>query len=133
MDGPPISWERARELNRARWDALAEVHGQDAYYDSEALIAGMDSLTPEEDAAVGEARGLDTLHVQRDIGFDTLSLARHGARVTGLDISPVSLAKAAALASRCGVEIDWVRADSTAIAPGLENRFDLAYATMGVP
>jgi SAM-dependent methyltransferase len=132
MDRDPIAWEQARELNRARWEALAEVHGQDAYYDSEALIAGADSLTPEEDAAVGVVRGLDVLHVQCHIGFDAISLARRGARVTGLDFSPAALAKADALARRCGVEVEWVEADSTAIGPELESRFDLAYATVGV-
>src|ERR1700759_3515223 len=106
MDRPPIAWDQARELNRTRWNALAEIHGQDAYSDSEALIAGADSLTPEEDAALGSVRGLDVLHVQCHIGFDAISLARRGARVTGLDISSVSLAKAAALADRCRVVID---------------------------
>ena len=132
----PIEWERARALNRAHWDALAAVHGQDAYYDTEALIAGRDTLTPEEDdamrASVSSVSGLDVLHVQCHIGFDTISLARRGARVTGLDFSPASLAKAAATANRCGVEIDWVQADSTAIGPSLAGRFDLAYATIGV-
>jgi SAM-dependent methyltransferase len=133
---PPIEWEAARALNQARWDAFAALHGQDAYYDTEALVAGRDSLTPEEDeavtASVGSVTGLDVLHVQCHIGFDTISLARRGARVTGLDFSAASLAKAKAIAERCGVEIDWVQADSTAIGPSLAGRFDLAYATIGV-
>ena len=32
------------ELNRASWDELAAVHGQDAYYDSEALVSGASGL-----------------------------------------------------------------------------------------
>jgi SAM-dependent methyltransferase len=133
---PPIEWERARELNRVHWNALAAVHGQDAYYDTEALIAGRDTLTPEEDdaiqASVDSVNGLDVIHVQCHIGFDTISLARRGARVTGLDFSAASLAKATTTAHRCGVEIEWVEADSTAIGPSLAGRFDLAYATIGV-
>ncbi len=133
---PPIEWEQARALNRAKWDALAELHGQDAYYDTEALVAGRDTLTPEDDdalrASVQSVVGLDVLHVQCHIGFDTISLARRGARVTGVDFSPVALAKAAAIANRCGVEIEWVQADSTAIGPSLAGRFDLAFATIGV-
>jgi SAM-dependent methyltransferase len=133
---PPIDWEAARALNQARWDAFAALHGQDAYYDSEALVAGRDTLTPEEDeavrASVGSVSGLDVLHVQCHIGFDTISLARRGARVTGVDFSPAALAKAAAIADRCGVQIEWVQADSTAIGPALAGRFDLAFATIGV-
>jgi SAM-dependent methyltransferase len=133
---PPIEWERARALNRAHWDALAALHGQDAYYDTEALVAGRDTLTPEENdairASVGSVDGLDVLHVQCHIGFDTISLARRGGRVTGLDFSAAALAKASAIAQQCGVEIEWVQADSTAIGPSLAGRFDLAYATIGV-
>jgi SAM-dependent methyltransferase len=133
---PSIDWQQARELNRAKWDELAELHGQDAVYDTDALIAGRDTLKPEEDdalrASVQSVAGLDVLHVQCHIGFDTISLARRGARVTGVDFSPVALAKAAAIATRCGVEIEWVEADSTALGPSLAGRFDLAYATIGV-
>ena len=131
-----IDWEQARALNLAKWEALAELHGQDAYYDTEALVAGRDTLTPEDNdalrASVSTVSGLDVLHVQCHIGFDTISLARRGARVTGVDFSPAALAKAAAIADRCGVEIEWVLADSTAIGPSLAGRFDLAFATIGV-
>lgn len=123
-------------MNRALWDALAKVHGQDDYYDSAALVAGKDSLTVEEEAAiaaaVGDVSGLEVVHVQCHIGHDTISLARRGARLTGVDFSTVSLAKAAALAEQAGVEIAWVHADARELPVTLHGRFDLAYATMGV-
>jgi SAM-dependent methyltransferase len=126
----------AIEINRSWWDAAATFHGHDAVYDSDALIAGADSLREEEDAAVraavGSVAGLEVIHVQCHIGFDTISLARRGARVTGLDFSPAALAKAADLATRAGVEVTWVEADSTRMPPELHGRFDLAYATVGV-
>jgi hypothetical protein len=50
-------WAQARELNRAHWDDLATIHGQDDYYDARALVDGHDSLTEEEEAAVREAVG----------------------------------------------------------------------------
>jgi SAM-dependent methyltransferase len=126
----------ARRLNRAYWDSLAAVHGDDRYYDDEALVAGADTLRGLEAAgvreAVGAVAGLDVLHVQCHIGHDTISLARRGGRVTGVDFSPASLARARELARRSGVQIDFVEADSTALPVELHNRFDLAYATMGV-
>lgn len=129
-------WLEAREVNRARWDELAGVHGQDACYDGQALVEGRDSLTEEEEAAVREAvgsvAGLDVLHVQCHIGFNSISLARRGARVTGVDFSSASLAKAADLAARCGVEVEWVEGDATDLPAELSGRFDLAYATVGV-
>ena len=96
--------QTARRINRAHWDSLASVHGQDAYYDTEALVAGADSLREAEAAglreAVGAVAGLDVLHLQCHIGFDSISLARRGARVVGVDFSPASLEKARALARR---------------------------------
>src|SRR3954464_1680425 len=126
----------ARRLNRAYWDSLAAVHGADAVYDDEALLAGADTLGEAEAAgvreAVGAVAGLDVLHVQCHIGHDTISLARRGARVTGVDFSPAWLVKARELARRSGTGIDFVEADSTALPVELHNRFDLAYATIGV-
>ncbi|MGH2908214.1 MAG: hypothetical protein ACRDK8_02815 [Solirubrobacteraceae bacterium] len=52
---------RERAINLARWDELAEVHGEDDYYDSAALIAGADSLTEEESDLAGEVAGLDVI------------------------------------------------------------------------
>lgn len=125
-----------RETNRAHWDALAGVHGQDAYYDSEALVGGADTLRGHEDAAVraavGDVAGLDVLHLQCHIGFDSISLARRGARVTGADFSPASLAKGRDLAARAGLDVEFVEADATALPPALHGRFDLVYSTMGV-
>ena len=126
----------ARRINRAHWDALAAAHGQDAFYDSEALIAGADSLHDAEAAgvreAVGAVAGLDVLHLQCHIGFDAISLTRRGARVVGVDFSPASLEKARALARRCEVKVDFVEADATKLPVELHNRFDLVYATIGV-
>ena len=126
----------ARRINRAHWDALASAHGQDAYYDTEALIGGADTLHEAETAgvreAVGAVAGLDVLHLQCHIGFDSISLARRGARVVGADFSPASLEKARALARRCEVDVDFVEADSTTLPVELHNRFDLVYATIGV-
>jgi SAM-dependent methyltransferase len=120
------------ELNRAHWDALAAVHGQDAYYDKDALVSGRDSLNEYESAAVGDVTGLDVLHLQCHIGFDSISLARRGARVTGADFSPASLAAGAELAERAGVSVEWVQADATDLPASLHGRFDLVYSTFGV-
>jgi SAM-dependent methyltransferase len=125
----------ALEINRAWWDGAAVIHGDDPIYDSDALIAGADWLGEEEQtalaASVGSVDGLDVIHVQCHIGFDTISLARRGARVTGLDFSPAALAKAEELARHSGVEATWVQADAARIPANLHGRFDLAYATIG--
>jgi SAM-dependent methyltransferase len=126
------------EINRARWDALASVHGQDGYYyDEAALLAGADALSDEARqglalVAPGGLAGLEVLHLQCHIGHDTVSLARRGARVAGLDFSAAALERAATLAARAGLEIEWARAEATAPPESLRSRFDLVYASYGV-
>jgi SAM-dependent methyltransferase len=126
----------ARRLNRAHWDALAALHGHDSIYDEDALLAGADSLDEQEAAgireAVGAVAGLDVVHLQCHIGFDTISLARRGARVTGVDFSRVAIERARDLARRCGVEAEFVEGDTTDLPAELHGRFDLAFASVGV-
>ena len=129
--------EDPTSVNVRFWDSLAAAHGHgDTYYDLDALVAGRSSLRDVEDEAVreavGDVRGLDVLHVQCHLGLDAVTLARRGARVTGVDFSPVSIRRAAELAERCGVEVEYVEADSTQLPASLHGRFDLAYATIGV-
>lgn len=141
--------EETTPLNRANWNVWAAAHGQDAYYDSAGLIAGSDSLTDVERTGLRAAvhgltaeaagadpgpdlTGLDVLHVQCHLGFDSISLARRGARVTGADFSPVALGKARDLARRCAVDVEFTEADATDLPATLHGRFDLAYATIGV-
>ena len=96
----------AAAVNRRYWDAMAAVHGNgtDASYDVDALAGGASSMVKAEESAVreavGDVRGLDVLHVQCHIGFDSVTLARAGARVTGVDLSLASLEKARMVDSR---------------------------------
>jgi len=130
--------ESPTAVNRAHWDALARVHGdgRDSYYDVDALAGGRSSLLrAEEEAielAVGDVAGKDVLHLQCHLAFDGIVLARRGARVTGADFSAVALAKAREVAQRCGVELELVEADATALPAELHGRFDLVYATIGI-
>src|SRR5262249_49371922 len=71
----------ASDVNRAHWDALAQVHGQDGYYDAESLIAGRFRLGDVESQAVGEVAGLDILHLQCHLGFDSIALGRMWGRI----------------------------------------------------
>jgi ubiquinone/menaquinone biosynthesis C-methylase UbiE len=106
----------AEELNRARWDELASLHGQDDYYDVAGFLAGQLMLSAREReemaAAVGSVSGIDLLHVQCHFGLGTLSWARLGARVTGLDFSPVALERARSLAATAGIGARFVQADA---------------------
>ena len=77
-----------REANRANWDERVPIHrgNRTGTYRISEFLAGDDRLHPIEDSELGPVDGARLLHLQCHFGQDTLSLARMGARVTGLDI-----------------------------------------------
>ena len=79
----------------------------------------------------GTVSGLDVCHLQCHIGTDTLSLARAGARVTGVDFSPGALESAANLAERLGVDATWVETDVLEARAAVAGNFDLVYTSIG--
>jgi SAM-dependent methyltransferase len=127
--------DEARAINRALWDERAALHGtspRDRVYDVDAFLDGTDSLGQPELSVTGDVTGLDLLHLQCHFGMDTLSWVRRGARVTGVDFSPVALARARALAERAGLAAEFVQADTQALPSSLDGRFDRVVATYGV-
>ena len=81
---------------------------------------------------LGEINGLSGVHLQCHLGTDTISLARLGAQMSGVDLSPRSLEHARALAARAGVDVDYVESDVYSAAEALDGRtFDLVYTGIG--
>lgn len=92
-----------REVNRASWDERAPAHAgsHDFSFDGYASEPARISDTVRFDLPLlRDVTGLDGVHLQRHIGDDTLSLARLGARLTGLDSTPAPLVEARRLAFR---------------------------------
>jgi SAM-dependent methyltransferase len=121
------------DANRANWDERADLHAVDrsGFYAIEALVAGADALSTIEAAEIGDVAGLKIAHFQCHIGTDTLSLARRGAVVTGLDFSPRAIAQARGLASRTGLAATFVDgrvSDAPALIGG---GFDLVFTSWG--
>ncbi|MBA2713544.1 MAG: class I SAM-dependent methyltransferase, partial [Rubrobacteraceae bacterium] len=100
-----------RESNRASWDERVPIHVSGEFYDVDSFKAGQERLQPFEIAEVGDVAGKDLLHLQCHFGIDTLSWARRGARVTGLDFSGPAVEAARGLASDLGLEATFVQSD----------------------
>ncbi len=131
-----ISWVRARDANRENWDDRVPLHveayGLDAFEDPEHLSAvvrtDVAALAPFLPQGLS---GLDLCHLQCHIGTDTLSFARLGARVTGVDFSRPALDAAAALAGRLGLDATWVQTDVLDARAAVTGEFDLVYTSIG--
>ncbi|HEY8093552.1 MAG TPA: class I SAM-dependent methyltransferase, partial [Acidimicrobiales bacterium] len=80
---------------------------------------------------LGSVAGLDVVHLQCHIGTDTVSLAKLGARVTGLDFSPAALREARALAARADVEVRFVESELYEAPVALGATYDLVYTGVG--
>jgi SAM-dependent methyltransferase len=123
------------ELNRLNWDERAPLHAASSEYEVDAFIADSAHLSEVvrfDLPRLGDIRGLRAVHLQCHIGTDTLSLARLGAQVSGLDFSAQSLLQARALAERCGAKIDYVESDVYAADQVLAaGSFDLVYTGIG--
>src|SRR5919202_5482190 len=114
--------EEWREANRASWDERVPIHVSGEFYDVAAFKAGEERLQPFEIAEVGDVAGKDLLHLQCHFGIDTLSWARRGARVTGLDFSGPAIEAARKLASEMGLEATFVQSDVYEAAGALGGR-----------
>ena len=96
------------EANRRQWDERAPLHVMSEFYDLEGFRAGRSTLRAVEVEEVGDVTGRELLHLQCHFGLDTLSWARRGARVTGLDFSESAVEAARALADAEGIDAEFV-------------------------
>ena len=83
--------DRYYETNRRNWNERTPIHARSRFYDLDGFRAGRNSLLPIELAEVGDVAGQSLLHLQCHMGCDTLSWARLGAQVTGVDFSDEAL------------------------------------------
>ncbi|MEC3953001.1 class I SAM-dependent methyltransferase [Nocardia sp. CDC153] len=124
-----------RRLNRANWDDRAPLHADSVDYALDAFKTDPSYLSQVvrfDLPRLGDIRGLRAVHLQCHIGTDTLSLARLGATMTGLDFSPASLAEARKLAEATSTPIDFVESDVYDAVSALgAAQFDLVYTGIG--
>jgi SAM-dependent methyltransferase len=122
-----------RETNRAWWDERVPIHVESTLYDVEGFLAGASKLLDFVVEELGDVAGATLVHPQCHFGLDTLSWARRGAKVTGLDFSAPAIAAARDLAARAGIDdAEFVQGDVYQ-APALlgGRRFDVVFTGMG--
>ena len=91
------------------WNEAATIHSQGEGYDLASFKAGKNKLHPLELEEVGDVAGKKLLHLQCHFGLDTLSWARLGAQVTGIDFSD----KAIAIAQNLSRNLTWTQPSYT--------------------
>lgn len=128
----PQNIQSAINQNRARWDEVVDIHFNSEFYRVAEFKAGGTSLDPLVLSEIGDIKGKKLLHLQCHFGLDTLSLARLGASVTGLDFSSKAITTARALAADAGMSAHFVegRVEEAPRLAGTD--FDMVYTSWGV-
>jgi SAM-dependent methyltransferase len=118
------------QANRANWNDRVPIHVASRFYDVAGFRAGRQSLHSIELEEVGDVQGRSLLHLQCHFGLDTLSWARLGAKVTGVDFSQPAIAAATELAADLKLPAAFVCGDVQALDLG--RQFDIVFASHGV-
>jgi 2-polyprenyl-3-methyl-5-hydroxy-6-metoxy-1,4-benzoquinol methylase len=118
--------------NAALWDAKTAHHIGSRFYDVPAFLEGAQTLKGIETELLCDVRGKSLLHLQCHFGQDTLSLARMGARVTGLDISGEAIKQAKAYAEQLQLSAHFVQSDLYDATVALGGwQYDIVFTSYG--
>ncbi len=126
--------DEALRSNRELWDAWTRIHVGSAFYDVESFRNGERPIrvADYEREEVGSVEGKTLLHLQCHFGLDTMSWARLGATVTGIDFSEEAIVAARELAAEVGIPATFIRSELDRLPEVLDERFDIVYTSCGV-
>ncbi len=122
-------------INMANWDERVPAHAASPDYHVADFIADpgfLSKVVRFDRPRLGDLSGLRGVHLQCHIGTDTISLARLGASMTGLDFSLPAVRQASDLAARTGADAVFVESDVYLAADVLSRgSFDFVYTGVG--
>ncbi|HNT53583.1 MAG TPA: class I SAM-dependent methyltransferase [Anaerolineaceae bacterium] len=121
-----------RNANRSLWDEWTQINARSDLYRLEAFRAGENKLDDLVCSELGAVAGKSLLHLQCHFGMDTLSWARLGAVVTGVDFSPAAIALAGQLSQELQIPARFICSELYALPEQLAEQFDIVFTSYGV-
>jgi len=119
------------EINRQAWNLRTPVHLGSEFYDVKSFLEGKSSLNDIELGLLGDIKGKSLLHLQCHFGQDTISLARMGAHVTGVDLSDKAIEAANDLSRQTGADARFICCDLYDLPQHLSDSFDIVFTSYG--
>jgi SAM-dependent methyltransferase len=120
------------EANKRHWAERTAAHFAPGGWDRDGFLAGTSGDLHEVVVReVGDVAGLELLHLQCHFGADTLSWARRGARVTGVDFDPTAIAAAEQLARDAGLDGRATFVEHDVLTVDLGRTFDAVFVSNG--
>jgi SAM-dependent methyltransferase len=133
LGGEMISTNRVYlETNRRLWDGWAKLHAKSDFYELERFKTGKTTLKSVELEELGDVAGRSRLHLQCHFGMDTLSWARRGAQVTGVDFSQPAISLARSLSNDLNISAEFTCSDIFELPEVLDRQFDIVFTSYGV-
>ncbi len=119
------------EINKALWNEKTQIHADSNFYGMDAFKSGQTTLKSIEIDLLGDISNKTLLHLQCHFGQDTLSLARMGAKATGLDISDEAVNLARDLNNELGLDAEFVCCDLYSAKEHINKQFDIVFSSYG--
>jgi 2-polyprenyl-3-methyl-5-hydroxy-6-metoxy-1,4-benzoquinol methylase len=119
------------ESNRALWNEWTEINARSTLYNLKAFRAGKSTLHQLEIEELGDVAGKSLLHLQCHFGLDTLSWARRGAQVTGVDFSAKAIGLARSLAAEVDLSATFVESNLYELPTTHTGEYDVVLASYG--
>ncbi len=119
-----------KEANKKAWGIIAEE-----IYNSfkEEFAEYGTTLLEIQEEEIGNISGKTLIHLMCNTGADTISLARMGAKVTGVDFAPENISFAKKLATDFDIkDAMFFEADVLKIMKNHHEKYDIVYTTDGV-
>lgn len=122
------------ENNLRLWEEWTRIHVDSEFYDVASFRDGTrrNRLRQYEIDEVGDVTGKDLMHLQCHFGMDTLSWAKLGATVTGVDFSTEAITQARKLAAETGIEATFIESNVYDALDHIDDRYDIVYTSRGV-
>ncbi len=124
--------EKYFDANLKRWDEVVDIHAKSRFYDLKGFKSGKTSLLPIEVEELGDVSGKSLLHLQCHFGLDTISWARLGAKVTGIDFSEKAIMKAKELSKELNLSTNFIQTNIYDIPKNISEQFDIVFTSYGV-
>jgi ubiquinone/menaquinone biosynthesis C-methylase UbiE len=120
------------ETNRKLWNGWTEINVNSELYNLESFKAGENRLKSIELEELKEVAGKSMLHLMCHFGMDTLSWARMGAQVTGIDFSTKAISTAKALSEELDIPARFIETELYDLPKVLDEKFDIVFTSYGV-
>ncbi|MCX6832412.1 MAG: class I SAM-dependent methyltransferase [candidate division Zixibacteria bacterium] len=119
------------QANLDLWNELTGITSKSPSYDMPGFMAGKSTLKSIEREELGDISGKSLLHLQCHFGMDTISFARLGAKVTGVDFSDRAITLAQSLSAELKILARFICSNIYDLADKLNDQFDIVHSSYG--